>query len=219
MPWVVVTTSKKLQFQTKYLRGLLHIYCNRLYHQQAVLYRLLMFFRTQPALCVNHIFLPVEFLTMNRSLAIGCLSVSLFILGCGPDLPSTIPVTGTITLDGKPVEGATVNFLSEEGSVTASGTTDASGKYSLKTFVGDQYVDGAVIGKHLVAVVKTESDGQTISDPKEFMANMASNPAITSEFKAKNLVPAKYNNPTMSQLKAEVTEAGPNDFPYELSSK
>jgi hypothetical protein len=156
---------------------------------------------------------------MNRSLALGCLAVSMFIMGCGPGLPSTVPATGTITMDGKPVEGATVNFLSEEGSVTASGKTDASGKYSLKTFVGDQNVDGAVIGKHLVAVVKTESDGQAISDPKEFMANMAQNPAITSDFKTKNLVPAKYSNPTMSQLKAEVTEAGPNDFPFELSSK
>ncbi len=156
---------------------------------------------------------------MNRSLALGCLSVSLFILGCGPDLPSTVPVTGTITMDSKPVEGATVNFLSEEGSVTASGKTDASGKYSLKTFVGEQYVDGAIVGKHLVAVVKTESDGQTISDPKEYMANMAANPTKTSEFKPKNLVPAKYNNPTMSQLNADVTEAGPNDFPFELSSK
>lgn len=156
---------------------------------------------------------------MKRLVALGCLAFSMFLVGCGADLPATVPVTGTVTLDGNPIEGASVNFLSVEGNITASGVTDASGKFTVKTIVGDQMVDGAVVGKHQVAVVKTESDGIAVTDPKEMMAKMASNPAITSDYKPKAIIPTQYNNPTMSQLTADVTEAGPNDFTFPLKSK
>ena len=119
-------------------------------------------------------------------------------------------------MDGAPLEGATVNFLSDESSITASGKTDASGNFTLKTYIGSSTVDGAVVGSHSVAVVKTESDGPEMGDPKEMMAQMTTNPAITSEFKSKNLVPKKYGNPTMSGLKVTVPEGGKNDVTLEL---
>lgn len=147
-----------------------------------------------------------------------CLPFACMLVGCGPDLPGTVPVTGTVTLDGAPVEGATVNFLSAAG-LAASGKTDAAGKFSLKTTVGSQSAEGATLGRHQVAIVKTESDGQAMDDPKKMMEDMANNPAVTSDFKVKNLIPAKYNNPTMSQLTADVTEGGANDFTFPLASK
>lgn len=164
---------------------------------------------------------------MTRFLLQGCmLLVPFALVGCGSsDLPNTVPVTGTVTMDGTPVEGATVNFLSEGGSIASAGTTDASGKFSLTTIVGSQSVPGAVVGSHGVAVVKTETSGQEMADPndleatKAMMEKMTTNPAITSEFKAKYVIPQKYNNPTQSQIKAQVTEAGPNDIKIELSSR
>lgn len=134
-------------------------------------------------------------------------------------MPETAPVSGTVTLDGEPVEGATVNMLSEESNRVASGRTDTSGKFTVKTIVGGQTVEGAVPGKHKIAVVKTESDGQDMGDPKEMMAQMTTNPAITSEFKQRHLIPEKYKNPEMSRLEAEVSQSGPNEITLELTSR
>lgn len=160
---------------------------------------------------------------MNRLMILGGLVVTCVIVGCGSDVPSTVPVTGTVTLDGKPVEGATVNFLSKDTNIAASGKTDAEGKFAMKTLVGSKSVDGVVVGNHGVAVVKTEAEtaGDAPDDleaTKQMMEQMAENPAITSDFKPKALIPEKYNNPTMSQLSALVTDSGPNDFVLELTS-
>ena len=159
--------------------------------------------------------------TMTRIFLHGCLLLcSVLMIGCGGgDIPKTVPVAGTVTLDGKPIEGATVNFISDEGSVTSSGKTDASGKFSLQAIIGSQTAPGTVVGSHGVAVVKTESSGQEVTDPKAMMAQMTTNPAITSQFKQKYVIPEKYNNPLQSKLKFQVTEAGPNDFKIELTSK
>ena len=141
-------------------------------------------------------------------------------MGCGGgDLPTTVPVTGTVTLDGNPVEGATVNFMSETENRLASGTTDASGKFTLQTIVGSQTTPGAVVGSHGVAVLKSESGGQMTEDPKAMMEQMTTNPAITSDYTPKYIIPAKYNNPTMSGIRVEVTQDGPNDITLELSSR
>jgi len=58
------------------------------------------------------------------------------IVGCGGSTSTvaTVPVTGTVTLDGKPVEGAAVSFAPKtKGCRAAFGRTDASGKFKLTT--------------------------------------------------------------------------------------
>ncbi len=60
---------------------------------------------------------------------------AMLLIGCGEDLtdvPSTLPVTGTVTLNGSPLPGADVIF-SDGTQYTAMGTTDGTGKFSLKT--------------------------------------------------------------------------------------
>ena len=127
-------------------------------------------------------------------------------------------------LDGKPLDGATVNFLSEGTNIIASGKTNAEGKFALKTFIGSTAVDGAVIGNHGVSVVKTESKGTVdaptdLEETKKMMAQMTTNPSITSDFKSKALIPERYNNPMMSKLTASVSDSGPNDIVLELTGK
>ncbi len=162
---------------------------------------------------------------VNRFLLISSLSVlAVFAVGCGDGVkvPKTVPVTGTVTLDGKPVDGASVNLISEEGNITSSGQSDASGKFTLTTIIGSKSVPGAVPGKHKVCVVKTSSSGgaaPTSSDPKELMAKMLTNPSATNEVKQTFLVPQKYSSPSSTPISAEVTEAGPNDLKVDLSSK
>lgn len=154
---------------------------------------------------------------MNRFLTGGALSLLALTVGCGPSTPETVPVTGTVTYKDKPVEGATVNFLGVGSSVAASDKTDADGKFALKTMFGETIVDGAVPGKHNVAIVKTTAPSAgEVGDPKEMMAEMAKNPTMTDDFQAKSLLPEKYNNPDRSGLVVEVTEGAANDFTFDL---
>ena len=65
---------------------------------------------------------------MRSVMRLAALIVLVGVLGCGPSHPDAIPVTVTITHSGKPVKGATVNFVSAEGSTRmAYGKTDAQG--------------------------------------------------------------------------------------------
>src|SRR5688500_15905862 len=69
--------------------------------------------------------------------------------GCGgSDGPKLASVTGTVTIDGKPVAGAGVQFISQEpnGSV-AYGMTDESGQYEMAF---GQKRTGAFPGKNKV---------------------------------------------------------------------
>ena len=70
------------------------------------------------------------------------LSVLAFV-GCGDSNPPTYKVTGVVTLDGKPVDGAMVTFTPSSGPnpKPAVGASGADGKYNLTTFTGS---DGGV---------------------------------------------------------------------------
>ncbi len=72
-------------------------------------------------------------------------------------------VTGTVHLDGKPLEGARVTFypqLNEKDAFSNGGTsigqTDAEGKYKLMYGRGE---DGAKVGKHKVYIETLEEGG------------------------------------------------------------
>ena len=88
----------------------------------------------------------------RRVLLVG-LAVLLFAgAGCGGGR-APVPVSGTVTLDGKPVEGATVTFHllgdDKEGR-PATGLTDKTGTFRLKT--GNE--DGARPGEYAVVITK-----------------------------------------------------------------
>jgi hypothetical protein len=113
------------------------------------------------------------------------------------------PVTGKVTLDGKPVAKAVVTFnpLPQPGSDiagdSASGTTDENGQYTLKSYVQGDWKDGAQVGKHKVTISLQESRGE-------------GDRAIIRE-----KLPKNYNRET--ELKADVTP-GSNHIDFELKS-
>ena len=79
--------------------------------------------------------------------------------GCGPrtGLEGLAPVEGTVTFQGKAVEGATVVFVpATAGKRTAIGTTDVTGRFRLTT---KDPGDGALPGPYAIAVSKTEASG------------------------------------------------------------
>ncbi len=88
----------------------------------------------------------------------GLLTGALCLAGFGCQDPHRpVPVAGTVTLDGVPVEGAMVSFIREgsdgkEGRM-AYGNTDATGQFRLTTL---QPNDGALPGSYRVIVTKSE---------------------------------------------------------------
>jgi len=133
-------------------------------------------------------------------------SVSLVLLwalvGCGgggSDNPDLGSVTGTVTLDGKPLPNATVEFTPTggEGGRPAVAVTDDDGEYELEYTPGNY---GATPGSYQVvittATTTTDAEGNDVDVPEK--------------------LPAKYNANT--ELKAEV-KAGSNKFDFALDSK
>lgn len=159
------------------------------------------------------------------SLVFSLSVITVAFSGCGGGIDfKTVPASGIVTLDGKPVAGAGVTFMSKEGNKVASADTDADGKFALKTMVGKQSVNGAVVGVHKVGVSKTESSGPDAGKKegetdKEMVNRMSGQATNTSEFKEKYIVPKRYNSPENSQITATVAEGGSTDIEIKLTSK
>lgn len=90
--------------------------------------------------------------------AFGCSWLSagvMLITGCGAEtkqatnLLKPVPVKGSVLFKGKPLTGGTVRFEPEDGGREAAGNIEPDGSFTLTTF---QAADGAVAGKHRVAV-------------------------------------------------------------------
>jgi hypothetical protein len=75
----------------------------------------------------------------------------LFVLlaGCSKSGPEVAPVSGHVTLDGRPLENADVVFQPEGAKSPSYGRTDAEGYYELGYKRG---VPGAIIGEHTVSI-------------------------------------------------------------------
>ena len=112
-------------------------------------------------------------------------------------------VDGVVTLDGDPVEGATVRFFPESGRAS-SGKTDTNGYYELRYTRSE---NGAIIGKHKVTI-STEAattGGYEQEDKKEARARIAS-------------IPKKYRDREKTEL-SKTVESGSNTINLELTSK
>jgi len=119
----------------------------------------------------------------------------LVVVGCsqggGPTLGK---VSGVVKLDGTPVEGAGLEFISDAGGV-AYGKTDSSGHYYM-SFGSSR--TGAVVGKNQVRI--TASDKVTIGDKK---------------YESTEVFPKKYNKE--SEQYVEVVRGG-NRFDFNCES-
>lgn len=163
---------------------------------------------------------------VNPRSVLGGLVCLALVVGCskGPARPKTYPVSGTVTLNGQPVDGATVVFVpktavqgaqaaGQQGPQVATGETDAQGRYQLGTFAKG---DGAVPGEYLVKVFKYPkaatptgpAGGDEDYQPPEENAPPPAPP--------KNLLPEKYANEQTSGLSFTV-EAKANTFDIQLT--
>lgn len=128
--------------------------------------------------------------------------------GCGKPGLELIPITGVVTLDGKPVQGAAVVFQFQGSGPPARGVTDQNGQFQLTTKKAN---DGVVAGLHTVTVLGyldtpiSSSDSPPDSDPEAD----PNQPRQGIWF-----VPERYSFPQTSQLTANVsTEIIHFEFP------
>ncbi len=125
--------------------------------------------------------------------------------GCGTK--GFAPVSGTVTLDGKPLANASVNFQpvdSAKSGLGSSSKTDANGRYRLRVVMDDKA--GAVVGKHRVSISTWKEEDPSYDPPPGKLPP-----------KAKDPIPAKYNAKT--ELAFEVPPGGSDQADFALTSK
>ena len=123
--------------------------------------------------------------------------------GCGSgDGGALAPVSGTVTMDGKPLADATVTFdpvkTRVQWAASSEGKTDENGRYSLTLLTRPK--KGAVIGRHRVSVSGLVE-----------VADATGKPTYTEK------VPMKYNASTT--LYFDVQPGGTNKADFALTSK
>ncbi|MDR0869453.1 MAG: carboxypeptidase-like regulatory domain-containing protein [Planctomycetaceae bacterium] len=135
-------------------------------------------------------------------------------IGCNNPNPfGTIKVSGTVLLDGNPVQGISVNFNPVGGDISAGGLTDDTGKYTLTTG-GATVGGGAIPGEYNVTFSKVEIEGAEL-DMDEYLKKFGDRqPKITY------VVPQKYEDVKTSGIASVKVEKGEkNIFNFELTTK
>jgi hypothetical protein len=131
----------------------------------------------------------------------------IWVCGCGGG-PSLAPVSGLVTLDSKPLAGASVVFqpVAPAGSKIAgkgsSAFCDAEGRFRLETTDGRP---GAVVGDHRVRIYGPRKTAATDSK------------IDGAETTAREVVPKKYNFETT--LTFAVPPGGTSSANFELATK
>ena len=138
-------------------------------------------------------------------------SPAAIIVGCSSgSIPGTFPVSGTVTYDGKPVEGATISFIGKGSERPATAISKSDGKYDLYTLD----TRGALPGNYSVVVSKTEAPLDSVNKDAGFdasgkdisMEQSAANVGKPTP-KAKQLLPAKFGSASTTTLSFEVKNA------------
>ena len=124
-------------------------------------------------------------------------AVAGLIAGCGGEAgPEMHRVTGQVTYDGQPVENGRITFRKTGDDGKSFATEIKGGGYELEAEAGAMAVE--ITASRLIPGKFDNSNG-------------------TPEPVGEMYIPKKYNAATT--LTAEVTPAGPNEFPFALTAK
>lgn len=121
-----------------------------------------------------------------------------------------VPVSGKVTYKGQPVAGATIVFMGGENTRPATAVSQQDGSFSLMTLDAK----GVAPGEYTVVVTKTDSPAASAEPPSmEEAAKSANRPPPPP----KDLLPAKYGDPTKTPFKFTVKAGQKNHFDLQLA--
>ena len=139
------------------------------------------------------------------------VAITVMLVGCSgrpANRPATYPVSGIVQFSGSPVAGATVGFQSKQPQGrSASGITDAQGRYKLTTF---SQGDGAPPGDYGVIVLKYKETASASGGEYR--------PVQGPETPPEHELPPKYAAAATSGLEATVGTTA-LEFNIDLSGK
>ena len=159
--------------------------------------------------------LKMQFLT------IALMTIGL--TGCGSKYPT---VSGTVTVNGKPVPKIQVVFApqsNQESSIVgpvSTAITDANGRFSLKTRTGAR---GAVVGKHAVGFRWCDIHGDSLTSLKSAWREAQKNAPEEAKVIAERIESIKLKLkdrpqlPKQLQTEFELTAAGTTEANFELT--
>jgi hypothetical protein len=139
-----------------------------------------------------------------------CFLLASALAGC--DGSRTSPVAGLVLLDGKPLAGASVQFIAQGKGRDATGETDKNGEFNMSTF---KPRDGVVPGAYKVVI----SPPVGTADPTKY-ATADEAMAAASKPQPKSTGPAfpeKYARPDQTPLTQEVPVKGKLKFDLKSS--
>jgi len=97
-------------------------------------------------------------------------AVCAMLAGCGGSGYKLVPVSGKVTLNGKPVPDAHVSFEPRAVGPGCYGKTDGEGRFTLQSVLDDK--PGAVPGTHVVRIT-TAREGNPSDDAAETVGEVA----------------------------------------------
>jgi hypothetical protein len=132
------------------------------------------------------------YLQSFRGYSVLVLSGLLFLAGCGQSGPAEYSVTGSVTLDGQPIEQGEVQFIPADKQGTPQTGQIVNGKFECRVSEGQKRVE----------ITATRESPTPAADG---LPNFVS------------YIPAAYNS--QSTLTAEVKAGGDNAFTFTLQSQ
>jgi hypothetical protein len=159
-------------------------------------------------------FFPAESRTKMSGKWLSAALVAFLLPGCGGG-PKLVSVTGTVTMNGKPLEGANISFAPEPGNAVETAGTDITGpegNYKLMY----QGRSGVSPGKYKVAISKLEVKAG-VELPENFKKDpmMAKMAGLTKE----TLPDQATGKAAEGSFAAEVKESGDNVFDFDVKAK
>ncbi len=152
-----------------------------------------------------------------------CIAGLLFlftVVGCGGTKgPAVTVVSGTVMLDGEPLDGASVIFHPTSSSgLAGSGKTSSDGTFGLTTFRATPGA-GVVPGEYVVTISKEEwpQFEEPEDDDPDYERKMAQVERDMERAKPTYVTPQAYGDEETSGLTATVS-TGENKIVFELSS-
>lgn len=146
----------------------------------------------------------------NRLFFLPSLLILLSLPGCGgsEEGPARVPVSGVVNFDGQPLEEGVIRFI-PDGETTGPQATVSiqDGRFEVDAKFGP------IVGQHRIEIESTDDGGYAMDDEQAIQELRKAGIKKIEVVK----VPAIYNR--RSTLQETVTDSGPNEFQFDLSSK